>query len=297
MKRRAQLARAALAAAALGLGGCGQDSAPSAQRSPQKVAAPARGEAVADAVGVVIAEQVADLAAPFAGVLQRVLVRAGDRVTAGQVVAELDPRPLQEELRVAEAALQAAEASHRQARVDIEDAQRRLAVETAAATAGVSPTTNVEEARLAVKRAEAAAQRASASAAVEQARVTTARSHLRDGRLSAPFDGTVAIRYLDAGAVLSPGRAVVRLVGTAANGGGLRLRFAVEPEQASRLTPGLQVLATIDTVSSPVAATVRQVSPVLDPASGLLFVEAELAPQAEQASALRPGLAAAVRLR
>lgn len=129
MKRRAQLARAALAAAALGLGGCGQDSAPSAQRSPQKVAAPARGEAVADAVGVVIAEQVADLAAPFAGVLQRVLVRAGDRVTAGQVVAELDPRPLQEELRVAEAALQAAEASHRQARVDIEDAQRRLAVE------------------------------------------------------------------------------------------------------------------------------------------------------------------------
>ncbi|MBK7538667.1 MAG: biotin/lipoyl-binding protein [Myxococcales bacterium] len=170
MKRRAQLARAALAAAVLGLGGCGQDAAPSAQRSPQKVAAPARGEAVADAVGVVIAEQVADLAAPFAGVLQRVLVRAGDRVTAGQVVAELDPRPLQEELRVAEAALQAAEASHRQARVDIEDAQRRLAVETAAATAGVSPTTNVEEARLAVKRAEAAAQRASASAAVEQAR-------------------------------------------------------------------------------------------------------------------------------
>ncbi|MBK7538666.1 MAG: hypothetical protein IPI49_25520 [Myxococcales bacterium] len=63
------------------------------------------------------------------------------------------------------------------------------------------------------------------------------------------------------------------------------------------MTPGLQVLATIDTVSSPVAATVRQVSPVLDPASGLLFVEAELAPQAEQASALRPGLAAAVRLR
>ncbi|MEP6860948.1 MAG: hypothetical protein ABJE66_10030 [Deltaproteobacteria bacterium] len=36
----------------------------------------------------------------------------------------------------------------------------------------------------------------------------------------------------------------------------------------------------IDTIAAPVPATVVQVSPALDPASGLVLVEAELAPTA-----------------
>jgi multidrug efflux pump subunit AcrA (membrane-fusion protein) len=110
--------------------------------------------------------------------------------------------------------------------------------------------------------------------------------------LLAPFAGQVAIRYLDAGAMLSAGHAVVRIVGGAA----LRLRFAVVPEQAPRVVPGTIVRARIDTVAALVPAVVRQVSPALDPASGLLFVEAELQAGAEVSATLRPGLPAMVQV-
>lgn len=243
------------------------------------------------AIGVLVAEQIADIAPPFAGVLLRVVVRPGDLVAIGQVVAEMDPRPLEEELRVAEAARGVAEAMRRQAMVDIEDAERRLTVETAAVVAGVSPSTSADEARLAVKRMQAAAARALASLAQESARLTSARSHLRDSKLTAPFAGRVAIRYLDAGAMLAPGRAVIRLVG-----GSVRLRFAVPPEQVARVQPGVVVRAEVENVATPIAAVVRQVSPSLDLSSGLLFIEAELPSSSQRDPGLRPGLAATVHV-
>ena len=87
------------------------------------------------------------------------------------------------------------------------------------------------------------------------------------------------------------GAPVVRIVGHA----GLRLRFAVPPERAGGFAPGTAVTATIDTVATEVAATIEQVSPALDPASGLVLIEAAL-PNDPTAAALRPGLAARVFL-
>jgi hypothetical protein len=78
--------------------------------------------------------------------------------------------------------------------------------------------------------------------------------------------------------------------------GPLRLRFAVPPHRARTLTPGTPVTATVDTIGSPVAATIRRVSQVLDPASELIIVEAGLAVDPAVAAELRPGLAAAVSL-
>lgn len=245
-----------------------------------------------DAIAVLIPDQVSDVAAPIPGVLLRVHVRAGDAVSAGQLVAELDPRPLEHALRLAEASRGAAEASRRQALIDVEDARRRLAIETSATAAGVSPAASLEEAKLAVKRAEAAAERAVAAVAAETAQVTTARDHLAESRVLAPFAGRVAIRYFDAGATLSAGQAVLRVVG----GTRQRLRFAVAPEQAARISPGVQLTVTIDTLTTTVSAIVRQVSPALDPASGMLFAEAELEVAAGADAGLRPGLAATVRI-
>jgi RND family efflux transporter MFP subunit len=271
---------------------CGRE--PAAPSRPSAIAAVsgAPKEAAHDAVGVVVADQVADVAPPFAGVLMRVNVRAGDAVTAGQVVAELDPRPLEEEIRVAEAALGAAEAARREAMIDIDDARNRLALETKAVAAGVSSAAVGEAARLAVERAEAASQRATADVAAGIARLGTSRNHLTASRLIAPFSGRVAIRYLDAGAMLPSGRAVVRVLGDRR----LRLRFAIEPALAARMSPGVEVNATVDTVASTMRAVVRQVSPALDPASGMLFVEAELQESGDTAGTLRPGLAATVRV-
>jgi RND family efflux transporter MFP subunit len=242
-------------------------------------------------VGVITAADVVDVASRFDGVVAAVHVRAGDKVAAGQILVELDPRPMREQLSAAMAALAAAKAARRQADIDVEDAKRRVGVETKAVNEGVSPRVTLEEAQFAVKRAEAAAQRAASTAAAEGSRVQTARDHLADMSLRAKSDGVVAMRFKDPGATVTAGAPIVRVVGQQEP----RLRFAVPPDEARAVTVGAEVTATIETIAAPVTAIVRQVSPTLDPASGMIIVEAELAP-GSPTTELRPGLPATVAL-
>lgn len=271
------------------LAACGDRAAPPPPPAPQKprpatvVDAPAAPKGY---VGVITASDSVDIAPRFQGVVATVDVRVGDAVTEGQVVASMDKKSMQEELRAAEAALGAAVAAKRQAEVDVDDARRKVALETKAVADGVSPKTALDEAALGLRRAQAASDRASSTVAAESSHAQTARDHVSDTALRAPAAGTVAMRFKDAGATVPAGGAILRIVGK----GGLRLRFAVPPEKAHELSVGSTVKAKIETIPEPVAATVRQVAPALDAASGMIIVEAELGNNAS----LRPGLAATV---
>lgn len=239
-------------------------------------------------VGVIAASESVDIAPRFEGVVAKVLVRVGDPVAAGQIVAEMDPRSMQEEQRAAEAALGAAQAAYRQAAVDLEDAKRKRALEQHGVEQGVTAATVLEEAKLAVKRFEAALEKARSTVAAETSHLQTARTHVTDTALRAPTNGTVAIRFRDDGATVAAGAPILRIV----EKGELRLRFAVAPERAHDFGANTKLAARIDTIAAPVTAIVRQVAPTIDPASGMIIVEAELAPESEVAAELRPGLAA-----
>lgn len=240
-------------------------------------------------VGVLTAAESVDIAPRVAGIVSKVYVGPGDVVTEGQPIADMDPAQMREELRAAEAALNAAGADVRRASVDVEDARRKLAVEQRGLEQGISPAQNVEEAKLGVKRAQAAVESARSAQAAAAARAQTARDHVKDTTLRSPFAGTIATKYRDAGNRIDAGQPIVKIVGH----GSMRLRFAVPP-QLTRITQvGTKVVATVDTVADPVSGVVKQVSPSLDPASGMIIVEAELL---EGLTAeLRPGLAAWVR--
>jgi len=241
-------------------------------------------------VGVVTAAESVDIAPRAAGVIAKVYVAAGDVVTAHQVIAEMDPATLQEELRAAEAALGAAIAAHRQASVDVEDAKRKIASETTAVAQGVAPANELDDAKFALKRAEASLERAISNQTAEASRAQTARDHVTETSLRAPFAGTVETRMRDAGNRVEAGAAIVRIVGN----GGMRLRFAVPPALAHIAVVGAQVSATIDTIAKPVVATIKQVTPSLDAASGMIIVEA-LFPTDAAVGDLRSGLAAWVQ--
>jgi RND family efflux transporter MFP subunit len=272
---------------------CGSDR-PIAPVSRDAGAGSARPVVPADAgvsagyVGVIASAESVDIAPRFQGVVASIKVRPGDKVTAGQVIAEMDPKSMQEELRAAGAALGAAQAAKRQADVDVEDAKRKATLEADAAAKGISSQSVADEAKLAVKRAEAAAQRAASLVAAETSHVQTARDHLTDNTLRAKFDGTVAMRFRDPGATVPQGGAIVRIVGR----GGPRLRFAVPPDRAQPLGIGVEITASVETIRKPITAKIQQVSPALDTASGMVLIEAEID---GDTTGLRPGLAATVR--
>lgn len=239
-------------------------------------------------VGVVFPSDVLDISPLAPGKIATVNVRNGDQVKAGDVLAEMDPTSMEEELRGAQADYNAAQAAARQANVDVEDAQRKYRVEKKAVADGVSPRQNLDEALAEVKRASANADKLYAAVSAAKARVDTAHDHVGNTKLTAPLDGIVQQRFHDPGNTVQVGQPIVRILGLR----DLRLRFAVPVDRAKSLPPDTKIKATIDTVATKLDAVVRQATPAPDAASGMIFVEATFTADAATLAQLRPGAAA-----
>jgi HlyD family secretion protein len=146
------------------------------------------------------------VAAKTAGRLKEMLVREGDFVSAGQVVALMETRSLEAEreqmqaqLRQAEAAVAtadsqlaqrksekvAAEALVTQRQAEVEAVRRRAARITELAGRGVASQQEADDARAAVDSAAAALSAAHAQVAATAAAVTTAQSQIRNAEAAA----------------------------------------------------------------------------------------------------------------
>jgi membrane fusion protein (multidrug efflux system)/multidrug efflux system membrane fusion protein len=280
----------ALLAAAL-LAACGRDPGPRAAPPDAAAAAPVEPAPAAPPpwIGVIASAEVVDVAPPFEGMLDTVAVRPGDVVAAGQVLARLDDRPLREELAAAKAAVREARARAPGVEVDLARARHRVELEERSVAEGTSAQVVLDEARFALERAVAAGGEVRAAIAQAQTRVDRAQRRLAEAAVRAPFAGTVGARYQDPGAAVGPETPIARVIG----GAGVRLRFAVLPEEARALAPGHRVIAEVDTLAAPIGAVVEQIAPEVDQASQLVFVDAAL--DAGAVTGLQPGLAARVR--
>lgn len=243
-------------------------------------------------VAVLVPLESVDIEAKEAGDLVAVPVHPGDRVSAGDVIAELDLTPVHEALTMAQAELRSARASFAQREVDIAAARRALEIEQDLANKGIGAQKNVEEARFALERANKARDGATAAIAEKQAQVDQLVRRSKEARMTAPFDGAVALRYRDPGATVAPGTPIVRLIRVDA----LWARFAVPSAEVARLAIGDTVRVDVESVAEWLPATVRHISPELDPAAQMVFVDAWLEIPDAQRGALRAGSPAWVSL-
>lgn len=295
MTRRVCSSIAPLIVGAVLIVACGDEPAmPPARTTVTTVVPAAAPPADPGWVGVTASSESVDVAPSFDGVVESLAVRAGDHVEAGAELATLDDRPLREELAAVRAQVREAGAVVRRGLVEIERARYKLEVDQAGLAAGTEATATVEDRRLAVRAAEAAVAEARAVQAQAQARLDRAANRLADTKVRAPFAGTVGLRYVDIGAAVGPRTPVLRLVG----GGRARLRFAVPVHETTRVGPGVAVVATVEGWA-PLRATVAAISPEVDQASQLIYVDAELdepvLPTAARTDGVPPGLAARVR--
>jgi RND family efflux transporter MFP subunit len=239
-------------------------------------------------VAVLVPEEAVDIKSKEAGDLIAVSVRPGDRVATGDVVAELDLTPVREALTMAQAEVRSARASLAQREVDIAAAERALEIEQDLANKGIGAQKNVEEARFALERAGKVKDGAAAALAEKQAHIDQLVRRSNEAQIRAPFDGAVALRYRDPGAAVVAGTAIVRLIRVDA----LWARFAVAPADVVRLAVGDTVRLDIESMAEWLPATVRHISPELDPAAQMVFVDAWLEIPDAQRGLLRAGLPA-----
>jgi RND family efflux transporter MFP subunit len=260
-------------ALALVLIGCqGSSTGPRAVLTPATLPtagpAPATEPAEPGFIGVVVAGEWAEIEAKVEGRIEEVFVRAGDVVTKGAPIARLDIEASEHELAIARAGF--AEASRRLGR------RRKLA-------RGRLPAVTVEEMDQARREMlEARARLAKLTQVTNQALVT------------APFDGTVAERYLAPGALAGPGRAIVRLLGR----GAPRVRFAIPEERAGTISVGAMVNITVGPAGLAARGRVTGLSPEIDVSARMVFAAATLepapAPPGASAEPLSTGLLARV---
>ncbi len=185
-------------------------------------------------------------------------VNVGDRVTAGQVIAKLDPATEQNALTAAKATLAAARGDVATARNTF-DRQDRLLVQ------GFTTRPRFDQARQALETAQSRLEDA-------EARVETARDRLRFTELRADAAGVVTARGAEPGEVVQPGRMIVRIARDDD-------RDAVFDVPAGLLAGGADVRIRVTLVADPTVGAegrVREVAPEADPVTRTFRVRVAL---------------------
>jgi RND family efflux transporter MFP subunit len=139
----------------------------------------------------------ATVAAQVGGTVLALLVKAGDRVKAGQLLARIDERSAAAGLAQSDAGVAQADAQWRNARTQLERTRELRAQ-------GYLSQAALESADTQFKAAEAGLQQAQAG----RSQAALARGF---AAVTAPFDGLVLATHLDTGDLATPGRPVVTI--------------------------------------------------------------------------------------
>ena len=209
--------------------------------------------------------------ARVAGEVQSLQVREGDRVSAGQLIGQLDATDYQLRLRQAEDQARAA-----QAQLDI--AQRTLDNNKALVNQGFIS-------RNALDTSVSSAAGANASMQAARAAADIARKAVQDSQIRAPIAGLVAQRLVQPGERVNLDARIVEIVDL----GRLELEAAVAPEDVVQLRVGQTALVQIDGLAEAVTARVVRINPSAQTGTRAVLAYLELAPGAS-AAGLRQGL-------
>jgi RND family efflux transporter MFP subunit len=219
----------------------------------------------------------ARLAPEVAGRTVTLAAEAGDRVSEGDRLLQLDPEIARIELRRAEAALD-------EAATGLADARRRLGDARDLAERDSISQSELEDRRAEVRRLQAVVARRDAERDLQAER-------LEQHSLEAPFGGVINRRMIDLGERAAPDAPVFELVDTTH----LWLDLEVPQQYFGSVTTGTPVRVRIDArPETPLAGQIDRVVPVSDPGSRTFLARVDLD---NSEGTLTPGMSARAMLR
>ncbi len=227
--------------------------------------------------GVAVASIESQLSFRVGGTVTRVAVEVGDRVRAGQIIAELDPTDLQLELESSQAALDQAQASRRNADANFDRARE------------LYENNNASQNEYDAARAQAESATAGVDSAQKQLQL--ARLRLGYATLRASIAGAIAAVDVDANENVSAGSVVAMLT----SGSQPEVRVAIPENLISRVERGSRVDVEFDALPGRrLTATVTEVGVAALGTATTFPVTARLDVDVPE---VRSGMAAEVRFR
>jgi RND family efflux transporter MFP subunit len=240
--------------------------------------------------GPIIVEHQVDISAQRDGVLAKIFFDAPSRVNAGTVLARLDDRQIAANLEAARgksrsiaADLKNWEAEAEMLKADYGRAQRLWDL-------GLISEEQLQHAKFKAESDQWDIKRVMETLNTAHEEERSVELELEKTKVTAPFQGLIARRYVREGQAVSKGDRLFWVTAEAP----LMMRFTLPERYFGRVPPAQQFeITSPDLPGEKHAARVKVVSPVVDPSSGTFEVLVELT---GDRGAFRPGMTANLRV-
>jgi membrane fusion protein, multidrug efflux system len=266
-------------------------TAPAASASPVAADIPNSSLVV---TGPIIVEHQLDLTAQRDGVVTKLLSDVSTRVKAGALLAQLDDRQIVANLEAARAKTRAIDAEIRDLKAEAEVVQADYGRAQRRWDLGLISEEELQHAKYKAESEQWDIKRVveQRSTAVQEER--SLELELEKTRITAPFSGLVARRYVREGQNVAKGDRLFWITAESP----LMMRFTLPEKYFGRLHRGQKFeVMSADLPGEKHTASVREVSPVIDPASGTFEVLVELAAaHGGEHSNFRPGMNASLHI-
>ena len=242
------------------------------------------------ASGLIVVENQLDLAALRDGVISAIAADTGKFVHKGDLLASIDDRQLSSQHDSAEAKVRSIgfdeknwEAKVSMEEVDFDRTQKLM-------DARVITQQQLDHARFQLVASRNELERERQDLLNAQAELRGLDLELEKTRITAPFDGMVARRYVRAGQKVAVGDRLFWITATAP----LQVKFTLPERFVGQIKSGdLVTVVGPDSDQVEGSARVSQVSPVVDPSSSTIEVLAQVQ---TPAGSLRPGMTVNIRV-
>jgi membrane fusion protein (multidrug efflux system) len=283
------------------MSGCGSDKpAPpvsNAANLPEKTAATPNPPAPRDPVdsslmvsGPIIVEHQVDLTAQRDGVVAKIFSDVPARVKAGSLLAQLDDRQITANLEAARAKSRGIQAELKNWQSEAQVLKADYARAQNLWDLGLTSEEQLQHAKYKAESDQWDIKRVEESLNSARQEEKSLELELEKTKIKSPFAALVARRYVREGQSVAKGDRLFWVTSEAP----LLLRFALPEKFFGQLRRGQNIeVASPNAMGEKHVAHVREISPVVDPASGTFEVLLELS---GTPGSLRPGMTASARL-
>jgi HlyD family secretion protein len=199
--------------------------------------------------GTLEAVTTVEVGTQVSGTVKDLLADYNDIVRHGQVLARLDPSLLQAQLEQAQATLVKTEADADKAAVALDDARATLTRTETLASKGLIPAADLDAARIGTRSAEAQLLSARAQVTQAKASVNQAKVNLDHVVITAPIDGIVISRSVDAGQTVAASMSAPTLFVIAADLTRMRVIAKLDESDIANVKDGDPVTFHVDAYS------------------------------------------------
>ena len=198
------------------------------------------------ATGALEAVTTVQVGSQVSGIIEALYADYNSIVREGEVIARLEPSLFETQIEQARANLARSDADVERLQVTLEDARAQLARSEDLASRNLISQTELETAQVTARLA--AAQLKSAEAGVIQSQASLNQNEVNLGHtvITAPIDGIVIARQVDAGQTVAAGMSAPELFIIAADLTKMQVVANIDESDVGRIRPGQAVTFTVD---------------------------------------------------